>query len=188
MQRPNSSSSALFLKVQCPQFQTNPERVKQMRRFLVFSTVVCSMCVLISAAQEQDAPNRAGVVHTAAVFVAGLHDSMLDPASFVVDNVYVSAPQKLYESRGIRGRGRVVGSYVNVCVLVRSHNRMGGYTSEEDDLVADKNHPELYVVNSPDAQIGVASFGGFGNPCKHMGADITPDVVAAAEALYKKTR
>ena len=49
----------------------------------------------------------------AATTVAGLHDSMLDPASFVLDGVYVSKPNR---------KGAI-----SLCYVFRSHNTMGGY-------------------------------------------------------------
>ena len=49
----------------------------------------------------------------AAETVAHLHDTMLDPASFVLDNVYVTKANK----RGNR----------SLCYSFRSHKTLGGY-------------------------------------------------------------
>src|SRR4051794_3207413 len=71
----------------------------------------------------------------AAETVAHLHDTMLDPASFVLDGAYVTKPNK---------RGRV-----SICYAFRSHNTMGGYSEaravEDGD---DKN--KLSVMNRDD--------------------------------------
>src|SRR5882762_1871588 len=59
--------------------------------------------------------DSATMTQHAAQVVANLHDDMLDPASFVLDAVYVTKPNR---------RGSV-----SVCYEYRSHNRMGGYTA-----------------------------------------------------------
>src|SRR5689334_9993133 len=67
----------------------------------------------------------------AAETVAHLHDTMLDPASFVLDGVYVTKPSK---------HGKV-----SICYAFRSHNTMGGYAEAravEDG--EDKNRLSIY--------------------------------------------
>ena len=129
-------------------------------------------------------PPHDGVVQAAAAYVAKLHDSMLDPSSFVVDNVFVSQPNKLYESHGMF-RGKLAGSYVNICVSVRSHNTMGGYSAQEYKLVASKGEPALYVLDDPNTQLGIQSFP---NTVCNRPTDIKDDVVPIAESLYKKAK
>lgn|GEM_PF-4377485 len=112
----------------------------------------------------------------AAETIAHLHDTMLDPASFALDGVYVTKANK---------RGKV-----SICYAFRSHNKMGGYAEgravEDGD---DKNR--LSMFNHDD---GYGKFQGYDvgwiAPCKDKNIDreITADAAHIAPALYKKSR
>ncbi len=112
----------------------------------------------------------------AAETVAHLHDTMLDPASFVLDAAYVTKPTK---------KGNV-----SLCYAFRSHNTMGGYSEaravENGD---DKNR--LSVFNRDD---GYGKFQGYDvgwvAPCKDKNIDreITGDVTRLASGLYQKSK
>jgi len=112
----------------------------------------------------------------AAATVAHIHDTMLDPNSFVLDGVYLTKPSK---------RGNVT-----VCYTFRSQNKMGGYTAgraaEDGD---DHNHLSVYTVDN-----GAGKYPGYDvgwiAPCKDKNIDreITADVLPLAKALYRKER
>lgn len=112
----------------------------------------------------------------AAGTVAHLHDTTLDPASFVLDGAYVTKLNK---------RGNLT-----LCYAYRAHNAMGGYAEaravENGD---DKNR--LSVLNKDD---GYGKFQGYDvgwvAPCKDKNIDreITTDVSRLAASLYKKNR
>jgi len=112
----------------------------------------------------------------AAATVAHLHDTMLDPASFVLDGVFLTKPSK---------RGNV-----SVCYAFRSHNTTGGYTAgravEDGD---DHNHLSVYTQDN-----GAGSYAGYDvgwfAPCKGKNIDreITAEVAPLATALYRKER
>ena len=134
--------------------------------------IVLFLALLLS--QPTTAADDAQVQHAAAT-VAHLHDTMLDPASFVLDGVYVTKPGK---------KGRV--SY---CYAYRSHNQMGGYSAgraAEDAL--DGGRLSTYQSDSdgdfPGYNIGWVA------PCKakNVAVDITKAVSDAAPALYRKER
>jgi hypothetical protein len=114
-------------------------------------------------------------VQHAAQTVAILHDSMLDPPSFVLDGAYVTKPNK----KGV----------VAYCYAFRSHNTMGGYSEEravEDPL----DHGKLETI-TPAADGAFLGYDvGWFAPCKakNFAADLTAQVQTAAPALYKKTR
>lgn len=112
----------------------------------------------------------------AAETVATIHDSILDPASFVLDGVYVTKPNK---------RGKV-----SLCYTFRAHNTMGGYAAgravEDGD---DKNRLSVYNHDN-----GYGKFQGYDvgwiAPCKdkNIDRDITADVARLAPALYAKNK
>jgi hypothetical protein len=112
----------------------------------------------------------------AAATVAHLHDTMLDPASFVLDRVFITKANR---------RGNV-----SVCYAFRSHNRMGGYSAgravEDGD---DHNRLSIYTTDN-----GAGLFPGYDvgwvAPCKDKNIDreITAGVAALAPALYEKSR
>jgi hypothetical protein len=120
--------------------------------------------------------NDAEIKQHAAETVAHLHDTMLDPASFVLSGVYVTKPNK---------RGKL-----SVCYVFRSHNAMGGYAEgravEDGD---DKNR--LNVLKRDD---GYGKFQGYDvgwiAPCKDKNIDreITADVARLAPALYATSK
>jgi hypothetical protein len=108
--------------------------------------------------------------------VAHLHDSMLDPASFVLDAAYATKPNK---------RGAV--SY---CYEFRSHNKMGGYS--EGRAVEDGNdHLQLSVYDHPsDTGSWLGYDTGWVAPCKqkNLEREITDQVAALAPSLYRKSK
>jgi hypothetical protein len=120
-------------------------------------------------------------VQHAAATVAHLHDTMLDPGSFVLDGAYVTLPNRIADKEH-----KNLPTY---CYAFRSHNAMGGYSegrAYEDPI----DHGKLVVV-SADAN---GNFGGYDSgwvaPCKakHIDRDITTRVAAAALPLYRVQR
>lgn len=115
------------------------------------------------------------VRHSAAT-VAHIHDSMLDPASFVLDGAYVTKPNK---------RGNV-----SFCYAFRSHNAMGGYA--EGRAVEDgDDHNRLSIYNHDDEYGKFQGYDvGWIAPCKekNIDRDITGEVSPLATALYRKSR
>lgn len=112
----------------------------------------------------------------AAQTVAQLHDSMLDPASFVLDAAYVTKPNK--------------HGAVSYCYEFRSHNKMGGY-SEGRAVEDGGDHGRLSVYDYPaedGAWLGYDT--GWVAPCKRKNIDreLTAGVTALAPSLYRKTR
>jgi hypothetical protein len=119
-------------------------------------------------------PSPAPDAQHAAATVAHLHDTMLDPASFVLDGVYLTKPSK---------RGNVT-----VCYAFRSHNTMGGYTAgravEDGD---DHNRLSVYTADNGEGRYAGYDVGWFA-PCKEKNIDreITADVIPLAVPLYRK--
>lgn len=133
---------------------------------LVFST---SLTTLAQSVSDE-------AVKHAAQTVAHLHDSMLDPASFVLDAAYVTKANK--------------HGAVSYCYEFRSHNRMGGY-SDGRAVEDGSDHGHLSVYDHPaedGAWLGYDT--GWVAPCKKKNIDreITADVVALAPPLYQKTK
>ena len=139
-----------------------------MKDFLLVFTV---LAVLTGAASAQDPAAQ----HAAAT-VAHLHDSMLDPASFVLDGVFITKANK---------RGNV-----STCYVFRSHNTLGGYASGRAVEDGD-DHNRLSVLNHDD---GAGKYQGYDvgwiAPCKDKNIDreITADVAALAPSLYRKVK
>ena len=75
------------------------------------------------------------MVKHAAQTVAHLHDSMLDPASFVLDAAYATKPDK--------------HGAVSYCYEFRSHNRMGAL-SDGRAIEDGSDHGRLSVYNHPE--------------------------------------
>jgi hypothetical protein len=111
----------------------------------------------------------------AAETVAHLHDQMLDPASFVLDSVFVTKPNK---------RGNI-----SLCYAYRSHNRMGGYAEgvavEDGD---DGTRLSIFTVGDGGHTQGYDT--GWFAPCKskNLDRDITADVSTIAPHLYRKEK
>lgn len=107
---------------------------------------------------------------------------MLDPASFVLDGVFITKPIHRFADKEHKDRG-------TYCYAFRSHNTMGGYSEArayEDPL----DHGKLVIVhpNADGAFMGYDT--GWIAPCKakDLAEDITARVAAAAPSLYQKTR
>jgi hypothetical protein len=115
-------------------------------------------------------------VQHAAQTVAHLHDTMLDPASFVLDAAFVTKPNKHGE--------------ISYCYAFRSHNRAGGYS--DGRAVEDANDRLRLSTYTQDD--GYGKFQGYDvgliAPCKGKNVDrnITADVAALAPSLYQKTK
>ena len=111
----------------------------------------------------------------AAVTVARLHDTMLDPQSFVLDGVFITKPDK---------KGNV--SY---CYAYRSHNTMGGYSEGRAvEWSIDRGRLSTYTAPKGDGFLGYDV--GWIAPCKqkNIDRDITAEVAPLAMALYRKER
>jgi hypothetical protein len=115
-------------------------------------------------------------VQHAAATVAHLHDTMLDPPTFVLDGVFVTKPDK---------KGAV--SY---CYAYRSHNTMGGYSEGRAvEWSVDKGRLSTYSPSTESSGIPGYDTGWFA-PCKAKNLDheITADVAALAPSLYRKSK
>ena len=140
----------------------------------IFLAAVC--CAQAPSTTDIQKMNDADIKQHAAETVARLHDTMLDPASFVLDGVYVTKPNK---------HGKV-----SICYAFRSHNKMGGYAEgravEDGD---DKNKLSMLSLDN-----GYGRFQGYDAgwvaPCKdkNIEREITGDVSKLALPLYKKSK
>jgi hypothetical protein len=136
------------------------------------------MIALFAPSFSAQAPSTDPAVLHAAAAVAHLHDTMLDPASFVLDGAYLTLPNRIADKEH-----KNLPTY---CYAFRSHNAMGGYSegrAYEDPV----DHGKLVVVSA-----GVdGTFAGYDTgwvaPCKakHIDRDLTASVAAAAPALYR---
>ena len=143
---------------------------------LIALLFLAAVSVAQSGSQDIQKMNFAEIKQHVAETVAHLHDTMLDPASFALDGVYVTKPNK---------RGKV-----SVCYAFRSHNAMGGYSEgravEDGD---DKN--KLSVLTHDDGHGKYQGYDvGWIAPCKDKNIDheITAEAARLAPALYKKGR
>jgi hypothetical protein len=131
--------------------------------------------LFVSAVAMTQSPVPTTVQH-AAETVAHLHDTMLDPASFALDGVYVTKANK---------RGNV-----SVCYAFRSHNAMGGYSAGRAVEDGD-DHGRLSVLSEDN---GAGRYQGYDvgwvAPCKDKNIDkeITAEVAALAPSLYRKSK
>ena len=145
----------------------------------VFLLIITVMFAFVIFARDKPAGfgmmDKDAVSQHAAQTVANLHDGMLDPASFVLDSVWMTKLNK---------RGNV-----SLCYTYRSHNRMGGYSEgvavEDGD---DSNHLSTFTVGESGHTQGFDT--GWVAPCKakNLDRELTADVVAIAPTLYRKTR
>jgi hypothetical protein len=107
---------------------------------------------------------------------------MLDPASFVLDGVYITKVTRPDNKHHI---GQAV-----FCYAYRAHNKMGGYSAERASEDPSLFHGTLQTFQADTN----GNFSGYDTgwiaPCKakNIDQDITADVAAIAPALYKKTR
>jgi hypothetical protein len=81
---------------------------------VAMKTSVLALVIAVSVVVSAQSVNDETAKH-AAQTIARLHDSMLDPASFVLDAAYVTKPNK--------------HGAVSYCYEFRSHNTMGGDTA-----------------------------------------------------------
>jgi len=144
---------------------------------------VLALVVLASLAVSAQSAGDETLNH-AAQTVAHLHDSMLDPASFVLDGVYVTKVTRPDNKHHI---GQAV-----YCYAFRSHNTMGAYSADRASEDPGFESGRLQIVQADtngDFRGYDTSFFGYA-PCKakNVDRDITADVAAIAPALYKKTR
>lgn len=147
---------------------------KEGAAFLMKTSVLVSIATASLVVTAQLAKDEA--VEHAAHTTAHLHDSMLDPASFILDAAYVTKPNKHGE--------------VSYCYEFRSHNRMGGYS--EGKAVEDSgDQGHLSVYDHPAETGGWVGYDtGWVAPCKRKNLirEVTAEVVARAPSLYQKTR
>lgn len=166
--------------------------MKTLKSIVLLATLVS----LTGATYAQSpSPEASPEVQHAATTVAGLHDGMLDPASFVLDGVYITKPIK---------NKRFHGAFY-YCYAFRSHNRMGGYSDSraaEEALPAGADASampwgtkgevgKVEIYNESTNSSGFPGYDiGWGAPCttKNIVQDITKDVAALAPSLYKKTK
>jgi len=149
-----------------------------MRYFFTIALFLAALCPAAQAPRVADFQkmNNAEIKQHAAETVAHLHDTMLDPASFALDGVYVTKPNK---------RGRV-----SLCYAFRSHNAMGGYAEaravEDGD---DKNRLSIYNHSNEYGKFQGYDVGWIA-PCKdkNIEREITADVSRLAPALYAKSK
>lgn len=139
--------------------------------------IIVLVLATASVAQKTDLRTMDSVtlVQHAAATTAHLHDDALDPASFVLDGVFVTKPDR---------KGNI-----SVCYEYRAHNKMGGYSAGRAvDWGADKGRLSIYPVDSSDRVSGYNA--GFIAPCKlkNIDREITKNVAALAPSLYKKER
>lgn len=133
------------------------------------------LIVLASLSVSAQSVSDETVKH-AAQTVAHLHDSMLDPASFVLDAAYVTKPDK--------------HGAVSYCYEFRSHNQMGGY-SEGKAVEDGSDHGRLSVYDHRAETGGWVGYDtGWVAPCKKKNIDreLTAGVVALAPPLYQKNK
>jgi len=127
--------------------------------------------ILMFSATENDVQ-----VQHAAETVAKLHDSMLDPASFVLDSAFVTKPDK--------------HGNVSYCYAFRSHNRMGGY-SDGRALEDGGDHGRLSVYNQDNEAGRFQRYHvGWVAPCKgkNLDRDLTDEAAGLAKTLYRKDK
>jgi len=145
-------------------------------RHLTLLVILFSGATIFAQNADIQTMDDAALKQHAAETVAHLHDTMLDPASFVLDGAFVTKTDK----KGKR----------SVCYEFRSHNKMGGYSegrAVEDG--ADDNRLSVYSEGN-----GAGGFQGYDvgwfAPCKskNIAHDITAEVAALAPAQYRKTR
>lgn len=140
--------------------------------------------VFAPVAVAQAPATQSPTVQHAAEVVAHLHDTMLDPASFVLDGVYTTKVTRPPNKHNI---GQAV-----YCFAFRSHNTMGGYSAERATEDPGLDHGRLQIVQSDiNGDFRGYDMGLFGYaPCKakNIDRDITADVAAIAPTLYKKVR
>lgn len=142
----------------------------------VFTLVLFSLALAALSQQPDDS------VQHAATTVAALHDSMLDPASFVLDGAYVTKPIHRLAEKDRR-------DMPTYCYAFRSRNPMGGYSdgrAYEDPL----NHGHLTIVQPSSGGAFMGYDTGWVAPCKAKNIDrnITADVAPLAPPLYQKSR
>lgn len=121
-------------------------------------------------------------IQHAARNVAYLHDSMLDPASFVLDSAFVTKPVHRFADKEHKDQP-------TYCYRFRSHNQMGGYSegsAYEDPL----DHGKLVTVQPNENGDFPGYDSGWTAPCKtkDLAEDITAQVSSVAPALYRKLR
>jgi hypothetical protein len=138
------------------------------------------LALMLTTTVTQALAQRQPTADHAAEVVARIHDSMLNPPTFVLDEVYVTKANR---------RGQV-----SVCYEYRSQNAQGGMSSGravEDG--ADKGRLSTFTATGGEGQ-SVDDMRGYNAgwiaPCKAKNFDheITKDVAAAAPALYRKAK
>ncbi len=132
--------------------------------------IILAVFALSSVAWGQD-----NTVKQAAETVARLHDSMLNPPTFVLDGVYLSKPDRK--------------GHPSLCYEYRSQNASGGMSAGRAAVYGwDTKRLNTFVVERGDDVQGYNA--GWVSPCKAKNIDreITKDVAAIAPALYRKDK
>ena len=142
--------------------------------------LIVMLALFAPSLSAQTALTDSAVQHAAAT-VAHLHDTMLEPASFVLDGAYVTLPNRIADKEH-----KNLPTY---CYAFRSHNAMGGYSAGRayEDPV---DHGKLVVVGASADGTFAGYDTGWVAPCKakHIDREITAGVAAAAPALYRAQR
>jgi hypothetical protein len=144
------------------------------------SKIICVVLLWAAPAAFAQDPET----ERAAATVARLHDTALDPASFVLDGVYVTKVTRPPNKHNI---GQAV-----YCYAYRAHNTMGGYSAARATEDPGLEHGRLQIIQAdrngdfPGYDTGLFGYA----PCKtkNIDRDITADVAALAPSLYKKTK
>jgi hypothetical protein len=96
-----------------------PNAISQCGRKENRGNLIVLLALFAPLLSAQTTPTDPAVEH-AAVTVAHVHDTMLDPASLVLDGAYVTLPNRIADKEH-----KNLPTY---CYAFRSHNAMGGYS------------------------------------------------------------
>jgi hypothetical protein len=145
-------------------------------------TLILVVAALLPFSALAQSANYDNSIQHAADTVATLHDSMLDPASFVLDGAYVTKPVHRFADKEHKDKP-------TYCYVFRSHNAMGGYTegrAYEDPL----DHGRLQVIQQSADGAFMGYDTGWAAPCKskNIDRDITAQVAQLAATKYKRSR
>jgi hypothetical protein len=145
-------------------------------------TLILAVASLLPFVVSAQSTKDDDYIRHAAETIATLHDSMLDPASFVLDGAYVTKPIHRLADKEDKDKP-------TYCYAFRSHNTMGGYAegrAYEDPL----DHGRLQIIHPSADGVFMGYDTGWVAPCKskNIDRDITAQVAQLAATMYKKTR
>lgn len=174
LERPERLHKRAYRSIRIPHVAYERVVNRLMVKIMRTSVLVFLVVALFTVSAQSDSDET---VKHAAQTVAHLHDSMLDPASFVLDAAYVTKPDK--------------HGTVSYCYEFRSHNRMGAL-SDGRAVEDGSDRGRLSVYDHPAETGGWVGYDtGWVAPCKrkNIDRDITARVVVAlAPSLYQKTK